>query len=173
MNNNSSLNNLIHQVFLAYYDARNNKRNTHNQLNFEIDYEPKLIDLAHRIYNKEYKLLPSVVFMVNKPVQREIFAADFSDRVVHHLIYRAIYTDIEKHFIFDSYSCRKNKGNLFGIKRAKKFIRSASNNYQRDAFILKLDIRGYFMHIKHDIIYHKMIKMLDKKRLIRVFHLRF
>jgi hypothetical protein len=37
--------------------------------------------------------------MVNKPVKREIFAADFSDRGVHHLIYRAIYGDIEKCFI--------------------------------------------------------------------------
>lgn len=28
----------------------------------------------------------SIAFIVNKPVKREIFAADFRDRVVHHLV---------------------------------------------------------------------------------------
>ncbi|SMN14012.1 hypothetical protein BHECKSOX2_1284 [Bathymodiolus heckerae thiotrophic gill symbiont] len=47
-----------------------------------------------------------MVFMVNKPVKCKIFAANFIDRVVHHLIYRAIYAGIEKIFIHDSYTCR-------------------------------------------------------------------
>jgi len=102
--------------------------------------------------------------MVNKPVKREIFAADFVDRVVHHLIYRAIYGDIEKCFIEDSYSCWQNKGSLYGIKRATKFIRQATDNYQKQAFILKLDIQGYFMHIRHEVIYQKVLQILDKDK---------
>ncbi|SMN16317.1 Retron-type RNA-directed DNA polymerase [uncultured Candidatus Thioglobus sp.] len=110
----------------------------------QLDYDVKLIELAEQIYHRTYQPKPSVVFMVNKPVKREIFAADFSDRVVHHLIYWAIYGDIEKTFIHDSYSCRQNKGSLYGIKRATKFIRQATNNYQKQAFILKLDIQRVF-----------------------------
>lgn len=121
-------NNLVCQLHLAYYDARKHKRNTQNQLEFELDYDVKLIELAEQIYHRTYQPKPSVVFMVNKPVKREIFAADFSDRVVHHLIYRAINSDIEKTFIHDSYSCRQNKGSLYGIKRATKFIRQATNS---------------------------------------------
>jgi len=164
MINDTDFNNLTHQLHLAYYDARKHKRNTQNQLEFELDYDVKLIELAEQIYHRTYQPKPSVVFMVNKPVKREIFAADFSDRVVHHLIYRAIYGDIEKCFINDSYSCRKNKGSLYGIKRATKFIRSATDNYQKQAFILKLDIQGYFMHIKHEVIYQKVLKILDKNK---------
>ncbi|NYT27755.1 MAG: hypothetical protein H0A76_07560 [Candidatus Thiodubiliella endoseptemdiera] len=62
-------------------------------MEFEFDYESKLIELATQINNRTYQPKPSTVFMINKPVKREIFAADFSDRVVHHLICRAIYLD--------------------------------------------------------------------------------
>ena len=164
MKNNKEYENLAHQLHLAYYDARKHKRNTQNQLEFEPNYDVKLVELAEQIYHRTYQPNSSVVFMVNKPVKREIFAADFSDRGVHHLIYRAIYGDIEKCFINDSYSCRKNKGSLYGIKRATKFIRSATDNYQKQAFILKLDIQGYFMHIKHEVIYQKVLQILDKNK---------
>ena len=162
--NHKDYENLVYQLYLAYYDARKHKRNTKNQLEFELDYEFKLIALAEQLINQTYEPKPSVVFMVNKPVKREIFAADFSDRVVHHLIYRAIYPDIEKCFIGDSYSCRKNKGSLYGVKQASKFIRSATDNYQKQAFILKLDVQGYFMHIKHEVIYQKVLKILDRDK---------
>jgi hypothetical protein len=32
------------------------------------------------------------------------------------------------------------------------------------AFILKLDIQGYFMHIKHEVIYQKVLQILDKNK---------
>jgi hypothetical protein len=71
---------------LAYFDARKNKRNTHNQLAFEVNFESNLIQLADKIHSRAYTPKPSIAFIVNKPVKREIFAAHFSDRVFHHLI---------------------------------------------------------------------------------------
>lgn len=49
----------------------------------------------------------SIAFVVEKPTKREIFAGDFRDRVVHHLIFNKINRVLEKDFIHDSYSCRK------------------------------------------------------------------
>ena len=96
--------------------------------------------------------------MFKKPIKREIFAAGFIDRVAHHLIYRAIYGDIEKTLIHDSY-VSKIKAVCMATT---KFIRQATNNYQKQAFILKLGIHGYFMHIKHKGIYQKVLQILDK-----------
>ncbi len=96
MINDANFNNLVYQLHLAYYDARKHKCNTQNQLEFELDYDVKLVELAEQIINRTYQPKPSVVLMVNKLAKRKIFAADFSDRVVHHLIYRAVYGDIEK-----------------------------------------------------------------------------
>ena len=75
------------------------------------------------------------------PVQREIFAADFRDRILHHLVYNYISPLFEKTFIYDSYSCRLGRGAHFGIQRIDHFLRSCSENYSRACYILKLDIR--------------------------------
>lgn len=47
---------LLTDLFQAYYDCRKNKRKTNNQLQFEIDYEANLIQLADEIYNGTYEV---------------------------------------------------------------------------------------------------------------------
>jgi len=147
---------LLLDLFQAYFDTRKNKRNTANALAFAADYENKLFKLYEEIINRKYKIGQSICFIVYKPVQREIFAADFRDRIVHHLIFNYINPIFEKHFIKDSYSCRIGKGTSEGIRRVDHFIRSCSENYQKDCFILKLDIEGYFMAMDRNILYKKI-----------------
>ena len=166
---NQKLQNLTEQLYFSYLDARKNKRNTHNQLAFELDLEHNLCTLAAQIYTNSYQPKPAIAFIVNKPVQREIFAADFADRVVHHLIYRCLYhKHVDPFFIKDSYSCRKGKGTLYGVKRATHFIRSCTQNYTQDAYILKLDISGYFMNMSHNLLYNKVMAFITKKEYLGI-----
>lgn len=113
-----------------------------------------------------YEPKPSICFIVDRHVKREIFAADFRDRIVHHLNYNNISPIFEKSFINDSYSCRKNKGTHYGIKRIDHFIRSCSQNYRKVCYILKLDLSGYFMAINKPLLFKKvkseLIKHADK-----------
>ena len=153
----------LYEVFEAYFDCRKNKRNTANALAYEIDYENKLLQLHKEIYDSTYKIGRSIAFIVNKPVKREIFAADFRDRVVHHLIINKLNHLFEKQFIYDSYSCRKGKGTLFGINRIDSFIRKCSKNYTRDCYILKLDIKGFFMHIDKQMLFIKLFDFVNNK----------
>jgi len=83
------------RLFEAYYRAREGKRNTRNQLKFEIDFEHNLLQLANEIQQRRYVPKPCIAFVVNRPVKREIFAADFRDRVVHHLLHGSINHIIE------------------------------------------------------------------------------
>ena len=151
---------LLYQLHLSYIQARKNKRNTHNQLGFEINQEEGLYNLASSIYNRTYQPKPSVGFIIDKPVVREIFAADFRDRVIHHLIYRCISNIVEKQLIHDTYSCRIGKGTQYGVNRVEKFMRSCSENWSKPTYFLKLDIQAYFMTMSHDIILEKIQKML-------------
>jgi hypothetical protein len=155
---------LLYQLHLSYLHARKNKRNTHNQLKFEMYQEEGLMQLAKAIYERKYTPKPCIAFIIHKPVMREIFAADFTDRIIHHLLYRCIYPIIEKKLINDTYSCRVGKGTLYGINRVSKFIRSCSNNYSKETYILKLDIQAYFMNMQHQIIYEKVLAMLSDKK---------
>lgn len=138
---------LLVDIFKAYYDARRNKRNSQSQLRFEMNLEQNLVRLYHEIDERRYHVGRSLCFITEVPVKREVFAADFRDRVVHHLLFNYIEPMFEHSFIDDSYSCRKNKGTLYGIQRLEAHLRACSGNYRRSCYLLKLDIRGYFMNI--------------------------
>ena len=155
-------NKLKQDLFKAYYEARKNKRNKQGQLEFEVDYEKNLLALARDIWRRRYRPGRSVCFISNYPVKREIFAAGFRDRVVHHLLYDYVNPVFEPRFINDAYSCRLGKDTSYGIKRVDHFIRSCSENYQKDCYILKLDILGYFMSIDRGVLYKKIITTLQK-----------
>jgi len=152
---------LTEKLFAAYFKARSNKRNTLNQLRFELDFERNLLRLADEIHSRTYQPRPCVAFMTHRPVKREIFAAEFQDRVVHHLIHSALNPIIECKLIHDTYSCREGKGTLYGIRRIDGFIRSCTQNYQQDAYILKLDVAGYFRNINHDFLWDALGKILS------------
>ena len=149
------------ELLEAYYSCRRNKRNTMNALAFEVDYESELLALRDEINSGSYVPGRSVAFVVDKPVKREIFAANFRDRVVHHLIINKLNPLFEREFIYDSYACRVGKGTLFGINRLDTFIRRCSQNYSRDCYVLKLDIRGFFMHINARKLFSRLSDFID------------
>ena len=147
----------LEDIFDAYYECRKNKRNKTGALQFEVDLEKNLIELWEEINSGTWQPRPSTVFIVEKPVTREIFAAAFRDRIVHHLVIGRLNSFFEKSFIYDSYSCRKSKGTHFGVARAVRFVRR-----KEPAWVLKLDIRGYFMSINRNILYEKLEFFIDK-----------
>lgn len=142
-------------LYGAYLDCRKRKRNTINAIRFEANLENNLLGLLNELKQRIYAPGASICFAVDKPVIREVFAADFRDRVVHHLFVRTIESHFEKYFIYDSCACRKGKGALFGIRRLEKFVRRVQNldpqNYNNWHY-LKADISGFFMHINKEIL---------------------
>ncbi len=151
---------LLVDLFRAYFDARRHKANTANALAFAAGYEEKLIRLYEDIVSRRYEISRSMCFIVNKPVKREIFAADFRDRVVHHLLFNYLNPLFETHFIKDSYSCRVGKGTSYGIDRVAHFMRSCSENYCKPCWVLKLDIQGYFMSMDKHILWRNIEERL-------------
>jgi hypothetical protein len=121
-----------------------------------------LIKLHQDINNGTYKIGRSIAFVVKKPVQREIFAADFRDRIVHHLIIRKINHLFEKIFIDSSYSCRTGKGTLYGVRDIAEKIRRCSDLGKRECYVLKLDIQSFFMSIDKNILSRMLTQFLKK-----------
>ena len=147
----------LEDIFEAYYECRKHKRNRPGSLQFEIDLEKNLVELWEEINSGTWEPRRSTVFIVDKPVTREIFAASFRDRIVHHLVIGRLNALFEKLFIYDSYSCRKGKGTHFGVSRAERFIRRVEK-----AWVLKIDIRGYFMSINRSLLYKKLETLINK-----------
>ena len=78
---------LLSDLYTAYYDARRHKRNKPYQQRFEANLESNLEQLCDELYLRTYKPLPSECFIITDPKKREVFAAHFRDRIVHHLYF--------------------------------------------------------------------------------------
>ena len=150
-------------AFEAYLDARKNKRNTVDAHRFEANANLYLADLVRDIDNRTYAPSRGIAFIVSRPVVREIFAAPFRDRVVHHMIYNTVAPWWDRHFIDDNYSCRVGKGTLYGINRMRHHIASVSENYTKETYILKLDLSGYFMSLPRARLFDTVMWGLDRQ----------
>ncbi|MFH1895990.1 MAG: RNA-directed DNA polymerase [bacterium] len=131
----------------AYYNCRTNKRQTINALKFEQDLENNLYSLKETLTAQTYFPGKSICFVVTEPKPREIFAAEFTDRVVHHLLINEIQNHFEKNvFIENSYACRPGKGHHFALKQVQQFAKQFS-------FYGQFDIANFFASLDKRILY--------------------
>ena len=145
-------------IFDAYFSCRKEKRNTLNQLEFEFNLEPNLMQLFHDLKNNKYEIGPSLAFVIKHPKIREVWASDFRDRVVHHLIYNKLYERFTRQFIRDSYACIPGRGTHDALNRVSSFARSVTLNGTKPAYYLKADVANFFNSIDKG----RLINVLDK-----------
>ena len=138
------------ELVQAYIDCRANKRNKGSSLAFEIDQERKLWQLYEDLQAGSYTPGPSICFVITRPKPREVWAAHFRDRIVHHLLYNRIAPRFHAAFIADSCACIPGRGTLYGAERLEAKIRSITQNWTRPAHYLKLDLANFFVSIDKD-----------------------
>ena len=140
----------------AYRDCLKNKRGSNSYTRFTFSYEGQLIWLWNSIRTATYKPGLSFTFIVDYPVTREIFAASFIDRVVHHYIALRIESILDDLFNEQgnvSKNCRKGEGNLKMVLEVAEVIKEESDNYTNDAYIFKGDFANFFMSIDKSILW--------------------
>ncbi|MCP3981466.1 MAG: hypothetical protein GY716_19380, partial [bacterium] len=145
----------LENLYRAYRQCRRRKRNTHNALFFERRLEDNLLDLHEKLERGTYRPGRSLAFLVEKPKRREIFAAEFRDRVVHHLLVAHLERSWERRFIHDSFACRRGKGTHHGVERVRSFARRVTCNGTRRAWYLQLDVRGFFVTLDRRILWDR------------------
>lgn len=137
----------VEQLHKAYLKCRKGKRKAVNTRGFEVELYRELQTLSDSLNNGSYAPSRSVCFYVEKPKLREIFAANFRDRVVHRLVVDFLEPHYEKKFISDSFACRTGKGTHRAVRQLRDFVRSGSKNETSPLYYLQLDIKGFFMEI--------------------------
>jgi RNA-directed DNA polymerase len=148
----------VSDIFQAYYDCRKAKRNTWNALKFEQNLERNVMDLYYELLSCTYTPGRSIMFVVTRPKPREIWAADFRDRVVHHVLYNRYSDQFYRSFIYDSYACIPEKGTLRAAIKVQHFIASATKNHTQPAWFLKADVANFFVSIDKLILDKLLIK---------------
>lgn len=157
-------NQLLFELNIAYNEARRGgKRGTFDEHKFEINEATNLVNLRDTLLDRTYRPSRGTAHIIYNPVIREIFAAPFRDRIIHHWIYNCVYDWWDRRFVIDSYSCREGKGTKYGIDRLAHHIRSLSDNYKKEIYVIKLDVQGYFMSLDREKLFKRAIWGLDQQ----------
>ena len=146
----------------AYFDCRQTKRNKPSAIAFEQHLERNLINLFDELQAGTYRPGRSICFVVTRPKPREVWAADFRDRIVHHLLYNKIGARIEATFIADSCACIPGRGTLYAAQRLEAKVRSLTQNWSRPAHYLKLDLANFFVSIDKNILSAMLAKRITQ-----------
>jgi retron-type reverse transcriptase len=140
----------------AYLDCRASKRNTASALAFEERLEANLVDLHADLCSGQYRPGRSICFVITRPKPREVWAAEFRDRIVHHLLYNQISPRFYASFIANSCACIPGRGTLYAAQRLEHSVRSITQNWSRPAFYLKLDLANFFVAINKRVLFEQI-----------------
>jgi retron-type reverse transcriptase len=151
----------IENLLVSWQEFLRGKRKRKDVAKFSLTFIDSIIQLHRDLVEKTYRHGSYFAFKISDPKPRDIHKADLRDRIVHHAIYRIIYPFFDSKFIFDSYSCRKNKGTHRAIDRFREFGRKISYNNTRTAWVLKGDIKKFFANIDHEILINILKRHID------------
>jgi len=123
------------------------KRSRPDAIAFCARYGEEVLALAERLARGDYAPEPGIVFVTERPKYREVHAAVFRDRGVHHLLHALLEPSFERRFISDSFACRPGKGTHAAALRLQEQMRRITRMGGQRAFALQMDIQGFFMSI--------------------------
>ncbi len=159
---------LYHQIAthenlrIAFAKAARGKRDRAGVIVFCRNFDANIGKLRDQLLSHEPDIGHYRFFQVYDPKLRQICAASFPERVLHHAIMNICEPALESYSVYDSYACRKNKGTLKALARAQEYAR-------KYGWYLKLDIRKYFDSVDHGILMSLLSRRFKDKELLELF----
>ncbi|MGE3346090.1 MAG: RNA-directed DNA polymerase [Ramlibacter sp.] len=148
------------QLVQAWLDCRRTKRNSESAQAFERHAERHLVALHEQLLSGQWRPGRALCFVVTSPKCREVWAAPFRDRIVHHLLYGHIGQRFEAAFVHTSSACIPGRGTLFAARALEHQIRSVTHNWQRPAWYLKCDLANFFVAIDKHVLWAELVGKL-------------
>ena len=161
----------LRALWRAYRACRKGKRKARDTQRYEARLLDRLVSTRDAIAGLRWRPSPALSFVVRRPKLREIHAARFGDRVVHHLLVDRLERLWEPVFIDDSFANRRGKGTHAAVDRLQSFLRSASGGTRRPVYVLKLDIANCFNSIHRPTLFRfvqqRLVRAVRRQDLAR------
>ena len=121
------------------------------------------IDELHELLKSgNYKTSIYHTKIIYEPKERTIYILPFyPDRIVHHAIMNILEPIWDNLFIYDSYSCRKGKGQHKGSYRCLQFTK-------RYKYCLKGDFSKFYPSIVHEVLKKILRRKIKDKKLLKL-----
>ena len=143
---------------MAWKEFKKGKINNRDVQEFTFCLEDNIFQLHEELKSHRYTHSEYTSFFVTDPKLRHIHKASVRDRLLHHAVFRILYPIFDRSFIYDSYSCRVEKGTHRAVNRLERFIAKLSHN-SRLVYALKCDVRKFFDSIDQSIL----TQFIDRK----------
>lgn len=140
-------------LYRAWQACRRGKRGTRKAQRYETRLLDNLVDTAQALHTQAWRPSRPIRFVTLHPKPREILAAEFGDRVVHHLLVPWFERLFEPVFIHDSHANRKGHGTHAAVQRLQTFLRRKPG-----AHYLQLDIANFFNSIDRRMLKRRLIQ---------------
>lgn len=149
-------------LHLAFYKAAKGKEGKASVEAYRANLEANLQQLQTELLTGSVVVGNYHYFTIYDPNEREICAAPFPQRVLHHALMNVCHPYFERKQIYDSYASRIGKGTYAALDRAQAYT-------QQYSYFLKLDVRKYFYSISHVILKKLLQKMFKDSDLLAIF----
>lgn len=150
-------------LLLAYKKARKGKSSRNEVAWFDLDLEKELLRLQQRLSTKQWKPGKYRLFTIYERKPRQISAAPFRDRVVHHALMNVVESLLDKRFIYDTHACRQGHGVHLAVSRYQAWSKTRS-------YALKLDVSRYFPSIDREILKQQLAFRIKDKQVLWLFN---
>lgn len=140
-------------LWLAYHKAARGKRGREAAATFEFQLADQLLAIQSELLSGSYQPGAYRQFVIHEPKRRQISAAPFRDRVVHHALCRVIEPLFESRFHPHSYANRIGKGTHRAIDQLQTYAR-------RYRYVLRLDIVQHFPSLDHAILRQELFAVV-------------
>lgn len=156
----------LENLLEAWQEFLLGKRKRKDVQEFRTKLMDNILDLHHDLVYHKYEHGGYKAFKVYDPKTRNIHKATVRDRLLHHAIYRQLYPFFDRTFIFDSYSCRLEKGTHKAITRFNQLFLKVSKNNMKTCWVLKGDIRKFFASIDHKILINVLRDYISDENIV-------
>lgn len=157
----------VDSVWEAYYDCLRGKRRSEQAIEYIQIAAVDIPRLAMELWTGIYQPGTSTCFIVKYPKWREVFAANFRDRIVHHWICLRLEPLFEYRFRQQgnrSFNCRKGFGTDAAVCHLAEAMRSISGNYHHPAWVFRGDIVSFFMSINKELLWYLLDRFMRRWR---------
>ena len=152
------------ELYNAYNLCLKNKKRKIGTYNFtNTNLCENLINLLDELNSRQYTPKQSNCYVITDPALREIYAAQFSDRIVQHFYMKEIEDILEEELVDGCCSCRKGRGNDYALGLLKRHLIETSKRGTKDCFFLKIDLSGYFMSISRKQVSEKFLNLIENR----------
>jgi len=147
----------------AFWKAQRGKAGKAEVVSFRSGLSRNLRALREALLDGAIQVGDYHYFKIFDPKERQICAAAFRERVLHHALMNVCHPHFEQKQIDHSYATRIGKGTHKALEQAHRYCR-------KYGWYLKMDFRKYFDSLDHQVLQRQLFRMYKDERLLKCLY---